>query len=86
MSKERVEVSFNWSELPLYKVNITVFNNILTEWNNRFSDAIVKGISERSIIGALIIKECFSYSDFDLYAKLESNSDIRKSIGLGDYF
>lgn len=86
MCKERAKASFNWSELPLYKVNITVFNNILTEWNNRFADAIIKGISERSIIGALMIKECFSYSDFDLYAQLKSNSDIRKCIGLGDCF
>lgn len=70
----------------LSRISTEVFDNILVEWRDRFTGGFRNGISEKSIIGALIIKECYSYSDKELIEKLASDSYLREALSLGHYF
>lgn len=70
----------------LSRINTDVFDCVLVEWRNRFSGGSGNGINERSIVGALIIKECYSYSDKELVEKLASDSYLRDALRLGHYF
>lgn len=78
---------YNTFELfTLSRISTEVFDNILVEWRDRFTGGFRNGISEKSIIGALIIKECYSYSDKELIEKLASDSYLREALSLGHYF
>lgn len=70
----------------LSRINTEVFDGILVEWRDRFTGGLGNEISEKSIIGALIIKECYSYSDKELIEKLASDSYLRDALNLGHYF
>lgn len=70
----------------LSRINTEVFDDILVEWRDRFTGGFGNEISEKSIIGALIIKECYSYSDKELIEKLASDSYLREALSLGHYF
>lgn len=70
----------------LSRINTEVFGGILVEWRDRFTGGLGNEISEKSIIGALIIKECYSYSDKELIEKLASDSYLRDALNLGHYF
>lgn len=70
----------------LSRINTEVFDDILVEWRDRFTGGFGNGTNEKSIIGALIIKECYSYSDKELIEKLASDSHLRDALSLGHYF
>ena len=70
----------------LSRINTEVFDDILVEWRDRFTGGFGNEINEKSIIGALIIKECYSYSDKELIEKLASDSHLREALSLGHYF
>lgn len=70
----------------LSRINTEVFDDILVEWRDRFTGGFGNEINEKSIIGALIIKECYSYSDKELIEKLASDSHLRETLSLGHYF
>ena len=70
----------------LSRINTEVFDDILVEWRDRFTGGFGNEINEKSIIGALIIKECYSYSDKELTEKLASDSHLREALSLGHYF
>lgn len=70
----------------LNRINTEVFDDILVEWRDRFTGGFGNEINEKSIIGALIIKECYSYSDKELIEKLASDSYLREALSLGHYF
>lgn len=70
----------------LSRINTEVFDDILVEWRDRFTGGFRNEINEKSIIGALIIKECYSYSDKELIEKLASDSHLREALSLGHYF
>lgn len=70
----------------LNRINTEVFDDILVEWRDRFTGGFGNEINEKSIIGALIIKECYSYSDKELIEKLASDSHLREALSLGHYF
>lgn len=72
--------------VTLSRINTEVFNDILVEWRDRFTGGFGNEINEKSIIGALIIKECYSYSDKELIEKLASDSHLRVALSLGHYF
>lgn len=72
--------------VTLSRINTEVFDNILVEWRDRFTGGFGNEINEKSIIGALIIKECYSYSDKELIEKLASDSHLREALSLGHYF
>lgn len=72
--------------VTLSRINTEVFDNILVEWRDRFTGGFGIEINEKSIIGALIIKECYSYSDKELIEKLASDSHLREALSLGHYF
>lgn len=66
----------------LSKINIEVFDGLLVEWRNRFTCVVGNVINERTIIGALIIKECYSFSDKELIEKLSSDPYLRDALKL----
>ena len=66
----------------LSKINIEVFDGIFVEWRNRFACGVGNDINERTIIGALIIKECYSFSDKELIEKLSSDPYLRDALKL----
>ena len=70
----------------LSRINTEVVDDILVEWRDRFTGGFGNEINEKSIIGALIIKECYSYSDKELIEKLASDSHLREALSLGHYF
>ena len=72
--------------VTLSRINTEVFDDILVEWRDRFTGGFGNEINEKSIIGALIIKECYSYSDKELIEKLASDSHLREALSLGHYF
>ena len=72
--------------VTLSRINTEVFDDILVEWRDRFTGGFGHEINEKSIIGALIIKECYSYSDKELIDKLASDSHLREALSLGHYF
>lgn len=72
--------------VTLSRINTEVFDDILVEWRDRFTGGFGIEINEKSIIGALIIKECYSYSDKELIEKLASDSHLREALSLGHYF
>lgn len=72
--------------VTLSRINTEVFDGILVEWRDRFTGGFGHEINEKSIIGALIIKECYSYSDKELIEKLASDSHLREALSLGHYF
>lgn len=72
--------------VTLSRINTEVFDDILVEWRDRFTGGFGNEINEKSIIGALIIKECYSYSDKELIEKLASDSHSREALSLGRYF
>lgn len=72
--------------VTLSRINTEVFDDILVEWRDRFTDGFGNEINEKSIIGTLIIKECYSYSDKELIEKLASDSHLREALSLGHYF
>lgn len=72
--------------VTLSRINTEVFDDILVEWRDRFTGGFGNEINEKSIIGALIIKECYSYSDKELIEKLVSDSHLREVLSLGHYF
>lgn len=72
--------------VTLSRINTEVFDDILVEWRDRFTSGFGNEINEKSIIGALIIKECYSYSDKELIEKLASDSHLREALSLGHYF
>ncbi len=72
--------------VTLSRINTEVFDDILVEWRDRFTGGFGSEINEKSIIGALIIKECYSYSDKELIEKLASDSHLREALSLGHYF
>ena len=72
--------------VTLSRINTEVFDDILVEWRDRFTGGFGIEINEKSIIGALIIKECYSFSDKELIEKLASDSHLREALSLGHYF
>lgn len=72
--------------VTLSRINTEVFDDILVEWRDRFTGGFGNEINEKSIIGALITKECYSYSDKELIEKLASDSHLREALSLGHYF
>lgn len=54
----------------LARIDIAVFNGPMMDWRNQNSTNLNK-ISEKTIVGALILKEFYSYSDKDLISRLE---------------
>lgn len=70
----------------LGSINANVYDDILEEWRVRFTGGIGSDISEKTIIGALIIKEYYSYSDKELLEKLKIDYHLRDLLNIRDYF
>ena len=70
----------------LRSINTDVYSGVLDEWRDRFSGGISNDITEKTIVGALIIKECYSYSDKELLEKLKIDSHLRYLLNICGYF
>lgn len=68
------------------EINIKVFDGILVEWREMYTSSFENEFNERTIIGALVIKECFSYSDNELIERLKSDSYLKETLKLSRNF
>lgn len=69
----------------LARIDIAVFNGPMMDWRNQNCTNLNK-ISEKTIVGALILKEFYSYSDKDLISRLELDPKFRGLLQYGAYF
>lgn len=66
-------------------IDIAVFNGPMMDWRNQYCNSF-NVLSERTIVGALILKEFYSYSDYDLIHRLELDHSFRGLLQIGSYF
>lgn len=69
----------------LTRIDLTVFNGPMMDWRNQYCTSF-NVLSERAIVGALILKEFYSYSDNDLIYRLELDPNFRGLLQIGAYF
>lgn len=94
-TKENVEKVFQnvvslqnstFCSFVINEINIEVFDGILVEWREMYTSSFENEFNERTIIGALVIKECFSYSDNELIERLKSDSYLKETLKLSRNF